>query len=142
MVEVLFWVVLTAYVLYISQVLVSLIYWWLCLTPWCITFKKPTTMGVRSVIKLDLLSNVARLLWCSSYPLFLLWGSISNDDYITGIAYIIFIFCVLFALRFALKDGKTLDKDYEDVMPDFAKYFKYGLFNYYRFIGGYINVKR
>lgn len=99
-------------------------------------------MGVRSVIKLDLLSNVARLLWCSSYPLFLLWGSIPNDDYITGIAYIIFIFCVLFALRFALKDSKTLDKDYENVMPDFAKYFKYGLFNYNRIIRGYLNVKR
>jgi hypothetical protein len=142
MVEVLFLVVLIAYVLYVSQVLISLTYWSLCLTPQCITFKKPTTMGVRSVIKLDLLSNVARLLWCSSYPLFLLWGSISIDNYITGIAYIIFIFCVLFALRLALKDGKTLDKDYEDVMPDFAKYFKYGLFNYYRFIRGYINVKR
>ena len=139
MVEVLFWLVLIAYILYISQVIVSLIYWSLCLTSWCISFKKPTTMGVRSVIKLDLLSNVARLLWCSSYPLFLLWGSIYNDDYITGIAYIIFIFCVLFALRFALKDGKTLDKDYEDVMPDFTKYFKYGLFSYCRFVKGYLN---
>ena len=136
MVNIVYLVVLSAYILYVSQVLVGLIYWWLCLTPWCISFKKPTTMGVRSVIKLDLLSNVARLLWCSSYPLFLLWGSISNDYYITGIAYIIFIFCVLFALRFALKDGKTLDKDYEDVMPDFTKYFKYGLFNYCRFYKG------
>ena len=140
MVNIVYLVVLSAYILYVSQVLVGLIYWWLCLTPWCISFKKPTTMGVRSVIKLDLLSNVARLLWCSSYPLFLLWGSISNDDCITGIAYIIFIFCVLFALRFALKDGKTLDKDYEDVMPDFTKYFKYGLFNYCRFIKGYLDV--
>lgn len=95
MVEVLFWVVLTAYILYVSQVVISLNYWSLCLTPWVITFKKPTTMGVRSVIKLDLLSNVARLLWCSSYPLFLLWGSLSIDDYTTGIAYLIFVFLCL-----------------------------------------------
>ena len=140
MVEVLFWVILIAYVLYVSQVVISLIYWSLCLTPWVITFKKPTTMGVRSVIRLDLISNIARLLWCSSYPLFLLWGSISIDDYITEIAYLIFVFCVLFALRFALRDGKDLDKDYEDIMPNFAKYFKYGLFSYYRFVRGYLNV--
>ena len=141
MVGVLFWLVLIAYILYISQVIISLNYWWLCLTPWCITFKKPTTMGVRSVIKLDLLSNVARLLWCSSYPLFLLWGSISIDDYTTGIAFILFIFAILSSPRFALKEGKTLDKDYVDVMPDFTKYFKYGLFSYYRFVKGYLNVK-
>lgn len=141
MVEVLFWVVLMVYILYASQVVISLVYWNLCLTPWVITFKKPTTMGVRSVIRLDLLSNIARLGWCSSYPLFLLWGSITIDDYITGIAYIIFIFCVLFALKFALRDSKTLDKDYEDIMPDFAKYFKYGLFSYFRLVRGYLNVK-
>lgn len=141
MVEVLYWVVLVAYVLYVSQVAISLIYWSLCLTPWVITFKKPTTMGVRSVIRLDLMSNIARLLWCSGYPLFLLWGSISNEDYITGIAYLIFIFCVLFALRLALREAKTLDKDYEDVMPNFSKYFKYGLFSYYRLARGYLNVK-
>ena len=141
MVEVLFWVVLTAYILYVSQVVISLNYWSLCLTPWCITFKKPTTSGVRSVIKLDLLSNVARLGWCSSYFLFILWGSISINDYNTGIAYIMFIFCILFALRLALRDSKTLNKDYEDVMPDFTKYFKYGLFSYYRFVKGYLNVK-
>lgn len=141
MVEVLFCLVLIAYILYISQVIVSLIYWSLCLTPWVITFKKPTTMGVRSVIRLDLLSNVARLLWCSSYPLFLLWGSISIDDYTTGIAFILFIFAILSSLRFALRDGKTLDKDYEEVMPDFSKYFNYGLFSYYRFGKGYLNVK-
>lgn len=141
MVEVLFWVVLTAYILYVSQVVISLIYWSLCLTPWVITFKKLTTMGVRSVIKLDLLSNVARLLWCSSYPLFLLWGSLSIDDYTTGIAFILFIFAILSSLRFALRDGKTLDKDYEEVMPDFTKYFNYGLFSYYRFGKGYLNVK-
>lgn len=141
MVEVLFWVVLTIYVLYISQVLISLVYWWLCLTPWCITFKKPTTIGVRSVIRLDLLSNIARLGWCSSYPLFLLWGSISIDDFTTGVAFILFIFAILSSLRFALRDGKTLDKDYEEVMPDFSKYFKYGLFNYFRLIKGYLNVK-
>ena len=133
MVEVLFWVVLIAYILYVSQVVISLIYWSLCLTPWVITFKKPTTMGVRSVIRLDLMSNIARLLWCSSYPLFLLWGSISIDDYTTGIVFIIFIFAILSSLRFALRDGKTLDKDYEEVMPDFSKYFNYGLFSYYRF---------
>lgn len=141
MVEVLFWVVLIAYILYVSQVVISLIYWSLCLTPWVITFKKPTTMGVRSVIRLDLMSNIARLLWCSSYSLFLLWGSIPIDDYITGIAFIIFIFAILSSLRFALRDGKTLDKDYEEVMPDFSKYFNYGLFSYYRFGRGYINVK-
>ena len=141
MVEVLFWVVLIAYILYVSQVVISLIYWSLCLTPWVITFKKPTTMGVRSVIRLDLMSNIARLLWCSSYPLFLLWGSISIDDYTTGIVFIIFIFAILSSLRFALRDGKTLDKDYEEVMPDFSKYFNYGLFSYYRFGRGYLNVK-
>lgn len=141
MVEVLFCLVLIAYILYISQVIVSLIYWSLCLTPWVITFKKPTTMGVRSVIRLDLMSNIARLLWCSSYPLFLLWGSISIDDYTTGIAFIIFIFAILSSLRFALRDGKTLDKDYEEVMPDFSNYFNYGLFSYYRFVRGYLNVK-
>ena len=141
MVEVLFCLVLIAYILYISQVIVSLIYWSLCLTSWVITFKKPTTMGVRSVIRLDLMSNIARLLWCSSYPLFLLWGSISIDDYTTGIAFIIFIFAILSSLRFALRDGKTLDKDYEEVMPDFSKYFNYGLFSYYRFVRGYLNVK-
>lgn len=142
MVEVLFWVVLIAYILYVSQVVISLIYWSLCLTPWVITFKKLTTMGVRSVIRLDLLSNVARLLWCSSYPLFLLWGSISIDDYTTGVAFILFLFAILSSLRFALRDGKTLDKDYEEVMPDFSKYFNYGLFSYYRFGRGYLNVKR
>lgn len=141
MVEVLFWLVLIVYVLYISQVLISLIYWILCLTPWCITFKKPTTMGVRSVIKLDLLSNVARLLWCSSYPLFLLWGSIPIDDYTTGVAFILFLFAILSSFRFALRDGKTLNKDYGDVMPDFTNYFNYGLFSYYRFGRGYLNVK-
>lgn len=142
MVEVLFWLVLIAYILYISQVLISLNYWLLCLTPWCITFKKPTTMGVRSVIRLDLMSNIARLLWCSSYPLFLLWGSLKTNDYTTDIAFLMFIFGVLSVLRFALRDSKTLDKDYEDVMPDFTKYFKYGLFSYYRFVRGYLNVKR
>ena len=141
MVEVLFWLVLIAYILYVSQVLVSLIYWSLCLTPWGISFKKTTTMGVRSVIKLDLLSNVARLLWCSTYPLFLLWGNIAIDDYTTGVAFILFLFAILSSLRFALRDGKTLDKDYLDVMPDFTKYFKYGLFSYYRFVKGYLNVK-
>lgn len=141
MVEVLFWLVLIVYILYISQVIVSLIYWWLCLTPWVITFKKPTTMGVRSVIKLDLLSNVARLLWCSSYPLFLLWGNLAINNYSTGAAYLIVVFGVLSALRLALKETKTLDKDYEDVMPNFSKYFKYGLFSYYRLVRGYLNVK-
>lgn len=141
MVEVLFWLVLIAYILYVSQVVVSLIYWSLCLTPWVITFKKPTTMGVRSVIKLDLLSNVARLLWCSSYPLFLLWGSLAIGNHSTGAAYLIVVFGVLSALRIALKDTRTLDEDYEDVMPNFAKYFKYGLFSYYRLARGYLNVK-
>lgn len=141
MVEVLFWVVLIAYILYVSQVAISLVYWSLCLTPWVITFKKLTTMGVRSVIRLDLMSNIARLLWCSSYPLFLLWGSISIDDYTTGVAFILFLFAILYSLRFVLRDGKTLDKDYEEVMPDFSKYFNYGLFSYYRFGRGYLNVK-
>lgn len=136
MVEVLYWVVLLAYVLYVSQVTISLIYWSLCLTPWVITFKKPTTMGVRSVIRLDLISNIARLLWCSSYPLFLLWGNLAISNHSTSAAYLIVVFGVLSALRLALRDAKTLDKDYEDVMPDFAKYFKYGLFSYYRFVRG------
>ena len=140
MVEVLFWVVLIAYILYVSQVVISLIYWCLCLTPWVITFKKPTTMGVRSVIKLDLLSNVARLLWCSSYPLFLLWGNLVISNHSTGAAYLIVVFGVLSALRLALRDARTLDEDYEDVMPNFAKYFKYGLFSYYRLVKGVSHV--
>lgn len=140
MVEVLFWVVLIAYILYVSQVVISLIYWSLCLTPWVITFKKPTTMGVRSVIKLDLLSNVARLLWCSSYPLFLLWGNLAIDNRSTGAAYLIVVFGVLSALRLALRDAKTLDENYEDVMPNFSKYFKYGLFSYYRLVKGVSHV--
>ena len=141
MVEVLFWVVLIAYILYVSQVVISLIYWSLCLTHWGITFKKPTTIGVRSVIKLDLLSNVARLLWCSTYPLFLLWGSLAIDNRSTGAAYLIVVFGVLYALRVALRDARTLDEDYEDVMPNFSKYSKYGLFSYYRFARGYLSVK-
>lgn len=140
MVEVLFWVILIAYILYVSQVVISLIYWSLCLTPWVIPFKKPTTMGVRSVIKLDLLSNMARLLWCSSYPLFLWWGSLAINNHSTGAAYLIVVFGVLSALRLALRDAKTLDEDYEDIMPNFAKYFKYGLFSYYRLIRGVSHV--
>lgn len=140
MVEVLFWLVLVAYVLYVSQVVISLIYWSLCLIPWGVTFKEPTTSGVRSVIKLDLLSNVARLLWCSSYPLFLLWGNLAIGNHSTGAAYFIVVFGGLNAFRIALREAKTLDDDYEDVMPNFAKYFKYGLFSYYRLAKGYLNV--
>lgn len=140
MVEVLFWLVLVAYVLYVSQVVISLIYCSLCLIPWGVTFKEPTTSGVRSVIKLDLLSNVARLLWCSSYPLFLLWGNLAIGNHSTGSAYFIVVFGGLNAFRIALREAKTLDDDYEDVMPNFAKYFKYGLFSYYRLAKGYLNV--
>ncbi len=136
MVEILFWFVLIAYILYFSQVLISLIYWLLCLTPWGITFKKTTTMGVRSVIKLDLLSNVARLLWCSTYPLFLLWGNLEVTNHSIGAAYLIVVFGVLCALRYALRDARTLDDSYTDVMPNFARYFKYGLFSYYRLLRG------
>lgn len=135
MVEILFWFVLIAYILYFSQVLISLIYW-LCLTPWGITFKKTTTMGVRSVIKLDLLSNVARLLWCSTYPLFLLWGNLEVTNHSIGAAYLIVVFGVLCALRYALRDARTLDDSYTDIMPNFARYFKYGLFSYYRLLRG------
>ena len=136
MVNIVYLVVLTAYILYVSQVVISLIYWSLCLTPWCISFKKPTTMGVRSVIKLDLLSNVARLLWCSSYPLFLLWGNLEVTNHSIGAAYLIVVFGVLCALRYALRDARTLDDSYTDVMPNFARYFKYGLFSYYRLLRG------
>lgn len=93
-------------------------------------------MGVRSVIKLDLLSNVARLLWCSTYPLFLLWGNLEVADHSTGAAYLIVVFGVLYALRSALRDARTLDDSYTDVMPNFTKYFKYGLFSYYRLVRG------
>lgn len=140
MIEVLFWLVLIAYILYVSQVLISLIYWGLCLTPWCIPFRKPTTDGVRSVIKLDLLSNILRLGWWSIYPLYVLWGAITFS-YESGIFNMMLTFFVLTTFQVVLRDGKTLDKDYEDVMPDFTKYFKYGLFRYYRLRKGYLNVK-
>ena len=140
MVEVLFWLVLIAYILYVSQVLISLIYWGLCLTPWCISFRKPTTMGVRSVIKLDLLSNIVRLGLCSIYPLYLLWGAITFS-YESGILNIMFIFFVVTTFQVVLREGKTLDKDYEDVMPNFVEYFKYGLFRFYRLLRGYLDVK-
>lgn len=140
MVEILFWFVLIAYILYFSQVLISLIYWLLCLTPWGITFKKTTTMGVRSVIKLDLLSNVARLGWWSIYPLYVLWGAITFS-YESGIFNMMLTFFVLTTFQVVLRDDKTLDKDYEDVMPDFTKYFKYGLFRYYRLGRGILHDK-
>lgn len=140
MVEVLFWVVLIAYILYVSQVVISLIYWGLCLTPWCIPFRKPTTDGVRSVIKLDLLSNIARLGWWSIYPLYVLWGAITFS-YESGIFNMMLTFFVLTTFQVVLRDSKTLDKNYEDVMPDFTKYFKYGLFMYYRLGKRYLNVK-
>lgn len=140
MIEVLFWLVLIAYILYVSQVLISLIYWGLCLIPWCIPFRKPTTDGVRSVIKLDLLSNIARLGWWSIYPLYVLWGAITFS-YESGIFNMMLTFFVLTTFQVVLRDGKTLDKDYEDVMPDFTKYFKSGLFRYYRLGKGYLNVE-
>ena len=140
MIEVLFWLVLIAYILYVSQVLISLIYWLLCLTPWCITFKKPTTMGVRSLIKLDLLTNVVRLMGTSIYPMYVLWETIdfSYESAILNMVISLFIFT---AIQISLRDSKTLDNNYEEVMPNFSKYFKYGLFSYYRLIRGYLNVK-
>lgn len=72
MVEVLFWVVLTAYVLYISQVLIILIYWLLCLSYLGITFKKSPTKEIKELIWSDLSSNILRLLILSIYPLYIL----------------------------------------------------------------------
>ena len=111
MVEVLFWLVLIAYILYVSQVLVSLIYWVLCLTPWGISFKKPTTMGVRSVIRLDLLSNIARFLGLLVYPLQVLFKDITFS-YESGVFNIILSVFLANVIPLALRDGKTLDKDY------------------------------
>ena len=141
MVEVLFGVVLTAYILYVSQVLVGLIYWLLCLTSWGITFKKSLTKEIKELIWSDLVSNVLRLLILSIYPLYVLWGTLSFS-YESGIFNMMLLLIVgHIIVMFACEDSKELSNDYEKVMPDFAKYFKYGLFNYYRFVRGYLNVK-
>ena len=138
MVEVLFWLVLLAYILYISQIIVSLIYWSLCLIPWCITFKKSPSKFIKSIIKLDLLSNVARLLGVFVYPMYVLWGTISFS-YESGILNMMFSLFVLNAIQLTLRDSRDLSKDYEEVMTDFTKYFKYGLFSYNRLLRGYLN---
>lgn len=136
MVEVLFWVVLTAYILYVSQVLISLIYWLLCLTPLGITFKKSPTKEIKELIWSDLVSNVLRLLILSIYPLYVLWGTLSFS-YESGIFNMMLLLIVgHIIVMFACKDSKELSNDYEKVMPDFTKYFKFGLFSYYRFVRG------
>lgn len=140
MVEVLFWVVLTAYVLYISQVLISLIYWLLCLSSLGITFKKSPTKEIKELIWSDLSSNILRLLILSVYPLYILWGTWSFS-YGKGIFNMLLSLFVVTIMQIVCRDSRKLSDDYEKVMPDFAKYFKYGLFNYYRFVRGYLNVK-
>lgn len=140
MVEVLFWVVLTAYVLYISQVLISLIYWLLCLSSLGITFKKSPTKEIKELIWSDLSSNILKLLILSVYPLYILWGTWSFS-YGMGIFNMLLSLFVVTIMQIVCRDSRTLSDDYEKVMPDFAKYFKYGLFNYYRFVRGYLNVK-
>ena len=139
MVEVLFWVVLTIYVLYISQVIISLIYWLLCLTSWGITFKKSPTKEIRGLIWSDLSSNILRLLILSIYPLYISWGTWSFS-YGMGIFNMLLLLFEVTITQIVCRDSRTLSDDYEKVMPDFAKYFKYGLFNYYRFIKGYLDV--
>lgn len=140
MVEVLFWVVLTAYVLYISQVLISLIYWLLCLSSLGITFKKSPTKEIKELIWSDLSSNILRLLILSVYPLYILWGTWSFS-YGMGIFNMLLSLFVVTIMQIVCRDSRKLSDDYEKVMPDFAKYFKYGLFNYYRFVRVYLNVK-
>lgn len=140
MIEVLFWVVLTAYVLYISQVLISLIYWLLCLSSLGITFKKSPTKEIKELIWSDLSSNILRLLILSVYPLYILWGTWSFS-YGMGIFNMLLSLFVVTIMQIVCRDSRKLSDDYEKVMPDFAKYFKYGLFNYYRFVKGYLNVK-
>jgi len=139
MVEVLFWVVLTAYILYISQVLISLIYWLLCLSPLGITFKKSPTKEIRELIWSDLSSNILRLLILSIYPLYILWGTWSFS-YGMGVFNMLLLLFEVTIMQIVCRDSRTLSDDYEKVMPNFAKYFKYGLFNYYRFIKGYLDV--
>ena len=133
MVEVLFWSVLIVYILYISQVLISLNYWLLCLTSWGITFKKSPTKEIKELIWSDLVSNVLRLLILSIYPLYILWGTLSFS-YESGIFNMMLLLIVGHIIMFACEDSKELSNDYEKVMPDFAKYFKYGLFRYSKVI--------
>lgn len=140
MVKFLFWVVLTAYVLYISQVLISLIYWLLCFSSLGITFKKSPTKEIKELIWSDLSSNIFRLLILSVYPLYILWGTWSFS-YGMGIFNMLLSLFVVTIMQIVCRDSRKLSDDYEKVMPDFAKYFKYGLFNYYRFVKGYLNVK-
>jgi hypothetical protein len=133
MVEVLFWVVLTAYVLYISQVLISLIYWLLCLSYLGITFKKSPTKEIKELIWSDLSSNILRLLILSIYPLYILWGTWSFS-YVMGIFNMLLLLFEVTIMQIVCRDSRTLSDDYEKVMPDFAKYFKYGLFRYSKII--------
>jgi hypothetical protein len=133
MVEVLFWVVLTAYILYISQVLISLIYWLLCLSPLGITFKKSPTKEIRELIWSDLSSNILRLLILSIYPLYILWGTWSFS-YGMGVFNMLLLLFEVTIMQIVCRDSRTLSDDYEKVMPNFAKYFKYVLFRYSRVI--------
>ena len=138
MVEVLFWVVLTAYVLYISQVLISLIYWLLCLSYLGITFKKSPTKEIKELIWSDLSSNILRLLILSIYPLYILWGTWSFS-YVMGIFNMLLLLFEVTIMQIVCRDSRTLSDDYEKVMPDFAKYFKYGLFRYSKIIKEVVN---
>lgn len=75
MVNIVYLVVLTAYILYVSQVVISLIYWLLCLSSLGITFKNSPTKEIKELIWSDLSSNILRLLILSIYPLYILWGT-------------------------------------------------------------------
>jgi hypothetical protein len=112
MVEVLFWVVLTAYVLYISQVLISLIYWLLCLSSLGITFKKSPTKEIKELIWSDLSSNILRLLILSVYPLYILWGTWSFS-YGMGIFNMLLSLFVVTIMQIVCRDSRKLSDDYE-----------------------------
>lgn len=133
MVEVLFWVVLTIHILYISQILVSLIYWLLCLSSWGITFKKSPTKEIKELIWSDLSFNILRLLILSIYPLYILWGTWSFS-YEMGIFNMLLLLFEVTVIQVVCRDSRTISDDYEKVMPDFTKYFKYGLFRYSKVI--------
>lgn len=139
MVNIVYLVVLTAYILYVSQVVISLIYWLLCLSSLGITFKNSPTKEIKELIWSDLSSNILRLLILSIYPLYILWGTWSFS-YVTGIFNMLLLLFEVTIMQIVCRDSRTLSDDYKKVMPDFTKYFKYGLFNYYRFIKGYLDV--
>lgn len=139
MVNIVYLVVLTAYILYVSQVVISLIYWLLCLSSLGITFKNSPTKEIKELIWSDLSTNILRLLILSIYPLYILWGTWSFS-YVMGIFNMLLLLFEVTIMQIVCRDSRTLSDDYKKVMPDFTKYFKYGLFNYYRFIKGYLDV--